>query len=245
MGTHSADRPDRPRPDDAAPNPSVPADDAVMHEQTAGGQTAHEQTSPEQTSPEQKSDVGGGRKHESLLGTSRNPLTRWRNQVPGDRRWQTLWLIVSVIAIAVAAVGFTFGAQSRADSAHPDHTAVRAAVDGVTALMTFTPADAPDRRADVAKHLTGSIAADYKARGADVVFPNAVASKVSMKTTVSSAAPGEKHSDFMTVLVFATQEIQVGQSDDYPERVGIARWITVTKVDQNWRISRVENISPQ
>ncbi|ALG86963.1 hypothetical protein ACH46_16020 [Gordonia phthalatica] len=181
----------------------------------------------------------------TALGGSKNPWKRWRNQVPGDRRWQTLWLVVSVIAIAIAAIGFTVGAQSRADSAHPDHTAVRAAVDGVTALMTFAPGDSPEKRAEVAKHLTGSIAADYKARGADVVFPNAVASKVTMTTTVSSAAPGEKHADFMTVLVFATQEIHVGQSDGYPERVGIARWITVTKVDQDWRVSRVENISPQ
>lgn len=174
-----------------------------------------------------------------------NLWTRWRNQVPGDRRWQTLWLIVGVVAIAVAALGFTLGAQSRAESPRPDHTAVRAAVDGVTALMTFTPDDTAEQRKEVASHLTGTIAADYKARGADVVFPNAVASKVSMKTTVSSAAPGESHSDFMTVLVYATQEIKVGDRGDYPERVGIARWVTVTKVDQDWRVSRVENISPQ
>lgn len=171
--------------------------------------------------------------------------TRWRDQVPGDRRWQTSWLVVGVIAVVIAAIGFTVGAQSRAESAHPDHTAVRAAVDGVTALMTFAPGDTADRRAEVAKHLTGSIAADYQARGADIVFPNAVAATITMTTTVSSAAPGDKHADFMRVLVFATQEIHVGHSDGYPERVGIARWITVTKVDQDWRVSRVEKISPQ
>ncbi|MBM7365776.1 hypothetical protein [Gordonia hydrophobica] len=176
---------------------------------------------------------------------SKNPWVRWREQVPGDRRWQTLWLLVSVVATAVAVLGFTLGAQSRAEPPRPDHTAVRAAADGVTALMTFTPDDTAEQRTQVARHLTGAIAADYQARGADVVFPNAVASKVSMTTTVSSAAPGEKRLDFMTVLVFATQEIRVGERSDYPERVGIARWVTVTKVDDGWRVSRVENISPQ
>lgn len=170
---------------------------------------------------------------------------RWRHQVPGDRRWQTLWLAVVVVAAIVAAIGFTLGAQSRAESPQSDHTAVRAAVDGVTALMTFTPDISADQRAKVVDHLTGTIAADYQARGADVVFPNAVASKVSMTTTVSSAAPGEQHADFLTVLVFATQEMTVGNRDDYPTRVGIARWVTVTKVDQGWRVSRIANISPQ
>lgn len=174
-----------------------------------------------------------------------DPWSRWRSQVPGDRRWQMLWAVVGVVAVAIAAVSFTVGAQSRAQPEQPDHTVVRAAADGVAALMTFGPDETPQQRDDVAKHLTGTLAADYAARGPDVVFPNAVASKVAMKTTVSSAAAGERHGDFETVLVFATQEITVGGRDDSMERVGIARWVTVTKVEDDWRVSRVANISPQ
>lgn len=174
-----------------------------------------------------------------------NLWSRWRDQRPGDRRWQMLWAVVGAIAVAIAAVCFTIGAQSRAQPEQPDHTVVRAAADGVTALMTFGPDDSPQQRTEVAKHLTGTLAADYAARGPDVVFPNAVASKISMKTTVSSAAAGESHADFVTVLVYATQEITVGQREDSMERVGIARWVTVTKVEGDWRVSRVANISPQ
>lgn len=170
---------------------------------------------------------------------------RWRTQVRGDRRFQIWWALIAVIAIAVAAVGFTVGVQSRAEPAQPDHQAVRAAADAVTALMTFTPDDTPAQREAVAKQLTGTLAADYAARGPDVVFPNAVASKVSMKTTVSNAAPGSAHDELLTVLVFATQEVTVGKSQDYPTRIGIARWATVTRIGDVWRLSRVQNVSPQ
>lgn len=173
------------------------------------------------------------------------PWSRWRAQVPGDRRWQTAWALVTVAALVVAVVGWVVGVQSRAEPAVPDHTAVRAASEGVAALMTFTPDDSAAQRAEVQKHLTGALAADYAARGPDVVFPDAVSAKVSMRTTVSSAAPGERHDEQMSVLVFATQEVTVGKQQDYPTRTGIARWATVTRVGDVWRLSRVENVSPQ
>ncbi|EGD53586.1 hypothetical protein [Gordonia neofelifaecis] len=171
--------------------------------------------------------------------------SRWRAQVRADRRWQVLWAIVVAAALVVGAVCLYSGLQSRAEPVQPDHTAVQAAADGVAALMTFSPDDTPQQRTEVEKHLTGTLAADYAARGPDVVFPEAVASKISMKTTVSSAAPGEEHDQQMSVLVFATQEVVVGKQQDYPTRIGIARWATVTKVGDVWRLSRVENVSPQ
>ncbi len=170
---------------------------------------------------------------------------RWRRQPRGDRRLQAAAAVVVVIAALVAAIGFTSGVQSRAEPQPADHTAIRAAVDAVTALMTFTPGDTPKQRAAVAEHLTGALSADFAARGPDVVFPDARASDISMKTTVSSAALGDRHGELARVLIFATQEIVVGKQQDYPTRVGIARWATVSKVNDVWRLSRVTTVSPQ
>ncbi|MGB3304253.1 MAG: hypothetical protein WBA98_16370 [Gordonia sp. (in: high G+C Gram-positive bacteria)] len=198
------------------------------HSKTEAGQepTPHEPTPPQPTPPAK-------------------PGYRWRNQVAADRRFTMLWAIIAVVAVAIAALTFTVGAQSRAEPAPEDPTAVRAAADAITSLMTFSPDQTAEQRESVANQLTGILAADYAARGPDVVFPNAVASKVSMKTTVSSAAPGSRHDELMTVLVFATQEVTVGQAQDYPTRIGIARWATVTKIGDVWRLSRLQNVSPQ
>lgn len=171
--------------------------------------------------------------------------TRWHSQVASDRRWQTVWALVVIVAVAAIVIGVVVGRATRQepDAQYPD--AVHSAAEAVTALMTFTPSDTPKDRAAVSAKLTGTIAADYASRGPDVVFPEATASQVSMKATVTGAAFHSEHASRVRVLVFVDQEIVLGQQRDNPTHTGVARWATVVESDGTWRLTRLEAVSPQ
>ncbi|WP_156890311.1 hypothetical protein [Gordonia shandongensis] len=170
---------------------------------------------------------------------------RWSDQVRRDRRRQLGWVAVVLVAAVVAVAGVLVGRALRDEPAprHPEATA--AAIDAVTAVMTFAPDDSAADRAAVERRLTGTLAADYASRGADVVFPEATASRIAMTATVTGAAPESAHDGRVRVLMFVDQEVTVGQLRDRPSRTGVARWATMVEFDDGWRLERLESVSPQ
>lgn len=168
-----------------------------------------------------------------------------RIEVPADRRFLSAWAVVVGLALVVALVsGVVWSRSGNGDDAAARAAVERAAAAAVDELMNFAPDEPAARRAAVADLLTGSLAGDYLTRGPDVVFPGATASRISMSATVLDTGVAEIRESRARAMVFAEQTIRVGDRDE-PERVGVARWATLRRVDGAWRLARLEPVSPQ
>ncbi|GAA4659872.1 hypothetical protein [Gordonia humi] len=154
----------------------------------------------------------------------------------------------SAVAACAVIVAVVFGALAGLAHRSPDEPRrepAQAAAAAVTALMTFAPGDSDESRRGVEGHLTGVLAADYARRGPDVVFPSAVASKVTMTVDVTDAGVVDEQERSARVLVFADQTVVVGEHRDVPSHTGIARWAWMTRVEGHWLMARLTPVSPQ
>ncbi|WP_143965727.1 hypothetical protein [Gordonia zhaorongruii] len=172
-------------------------------------------------------------------------MTRLRNRPPADRRRLTSWAVVVVLALVVALIAGVLALRASAAPERPDSAPAEAAAAAVRTLMTFSPEDGAGRRAETRASLTGPLAADYALRGPDVVFPSAVASRVTMSVEVTDAGVTSATDGSARVLVFADQTIVVGAHRESPSRIGVARWAWMTRVDDEWLLARLGNVSPQ
>ena len=168
-----------------------------------------------------------------------------RLSVPADRRFVTIWAAVTSLAVIVAVVAGVLawrGGTVDDEAAAPVRQATAIAV---TDLMTFAPGDTAADRERVADRLTGALAADYLSRGPDVVFPGATASRLVMSSMVLDVGVAERTPARARLLVFVDQTISVQGSTVQPERIGVARWATMTETDGRWLLARLEPVSPQ
>lgn len=170
-------------------------------------------------------------------------MTR-RIAVPADRRFLAGWAVVVGAAVIVALVAGLLALRGGKDESGERAAVERAAAAAAEALMTFTPADGPARRAAASSQLTGVLAADYEARGPDVVFPGATASHITMSAKVLDVGVTDLRPDDAHALLFVDQTIRVGD-DPGPETVGVARWATMRRIGGVWRLARLEPVSPQ
>lgn len=152
---------------------------------------------------------------------------------------------IGACAVIVAVVFGILAANAHREPAGPDVAPAQAAAAAVGKLMTFAPGDTPEGRAAVQASLTGALGADYALRGPDVVFPSAVASKVTMTVDVTDAATVDHSERSARVLVFAQQTVIVGDHTDSPAQVGVARWAWMTRVEGHWLLARLTPVSPQ
>lgn len=169
-----------------------------------------------------------------------------RLTVPADRRFVAIWAVVTSVAVIVAVVAGVLA--WRGTSADDDDAAApirQAAAIAVTDLMNFSPDDDAADRARVAERLTGALAADYLTRGPDVVFPAATTSRVEMAAVVLDVGVTERTDSRARVLVFVDQSIALQGAPGEPERIGVARWATMTAEDGRWLLARLEPVSPQ
>ncbi|MFT4085969.1 MAG: hypothetical protein QM658_02260 [Gordonia sp. (in: high G+C Gram-positive bacteria)] len=169
---------------------------------------------------------------------------RWRRLPKSERRWLAGWATAVVLLLTVAAIaGAVAWRSGDDDQLAARHDVEFAAAESVRALMTFGPDDDAAHRTAVAGRLTGLLAADYAGRGPDVVFPGAVESEVAMSVDVLEVAVQHLDPSRATALVFADQTITAGSGD--PDRVGVARWAELTRVDGKWRLAGLGPVSPQ
>ncbi|MCK0438436.1 hypothetical protein MUG78_02895 [Gordonia alkaliphila] len=167
-----------------------------------------------------------------------------RLTVPADRRFVSIWAVVTSVAVIVAVVAgvLAWRGTSVDDAAAPIR---QAAAIAVTDLMNFSPDDDAADRARVAERLTGALAADYLTRGPDVVFPAATTSRVEMAAVVLDVGVTERTGSRARVLVFVDQSIALQGAPGEPERIGVARWATMTAENGRWLLARLEPVSPQ
>ncbi|MCF8570237.1 hypothetical protein L5G32_08150 [Gordonia sp. HY002] len=158
---------------------------------------------------------------------------------------RAVWGAIGVCAVVIAVVFGVLAVNAHREPAGPDVAPAQAAASAVGKLMTFAPGDRADHRAAVQAALTGALGADYALRGPDVVFPSAVASKVTMTVDVTDAATVEHADRSARVLVFARQTVVVGDHTDSPAQVGVARWAWMTRVESHWLLARLTPVSPQ
>lgn len=162
-----------------------------------------------------------------------------------DRRFVAWSAVIGALAALVAVVAWIVVARSGPDSVGGDRAAIeQAAATAVTEVMTFAPDDDPARRAAVAELLTGSLAADYLGRGADVVFPSAESAGISMAAQVIDVGVAESDGRTARTLVFVDQSVSTGPAAE-PDRLAVARWATMRLVDGEWRLARLETVAPQ
>ena len=170
---------------------------------------------------------------------------RYRRLLPADRRWLAACLAVAAVALVVAVIASAIavrGATSGDDDAARRQVIV-ATADAVEQLMTFTPQDTAAQRATVGERLTGALAADYLGRGPDVVFSGAVESQVTMRAEVLEVGVQQLDDGVARTLVFVDQTVSV-TGDPEQQRLSVARWATLHRVDGRWLLARLETVSP-
>lgn len=166
--------------------------------------------------------------------------------LPADRRWvRACAALIALAAVVAIVAGSLWWRADRQNDPAQRHAVEQAAATAVAEVLSFSPNDDPRRRTEVAGLLTGALAGDYLARGPDVVFPSAAASRITMNTRVQEVGVADLADTRARALVFAEQRIAVGDADTDPETVGIARWAGMIKEDGRWRLARIEPVSPQ
>jgi len=153
--------------------------------------------------------------------------------------------LLAILAVAAAALAVTlWSTQYRTDS-HLDDTATRAAVDaattGTVALLSYAPDTIDADFASAKTHLTGDFLSYYSQFTQQIVAPAAKEKAVATDAAVVRAAVAELARDRAVVLVFINQTTTSAEAPD-PAMTASSVRVTLTKVEDSWRISQFEPI---
>jgi Mce-associated membrane protein len=157
------------------------------------------------------------------------------------------WVAVALAVALVAAAGLTswmFFALYRPDRATDDaaaQSAIKAASEGTTALLSYSPESLDKDFATAKSKLTGSFLSYYTQFTEQIVAPAAKQKAVKTQAAVVRAALSEIHPDSAVVLVFINQTTQ---SKDRPDAsfINSAVRVTVQKVNDGWLISSFDPV---
>ncbi|WP_245546008.1 twin-arginine translocation pathway signal [Nocardia higoensis] len=163
----------------------------------------------------------------------------------GILRAERGFAILTILAVASAALAVTLWATQYRTDSHVDdaaaRTAVEAATTGTVALLSYTPDTIDADFASAKTHLTGDFLAYYSQFTQQVVAPAAKEKSVSTDAAVVRSAVAELTPDQAVVLVFINQTTTSAEKPD-PALTASSVRVTLTKVDDAWRISRFEPI---
>ncbi|WP_025737973.1 hypothetical protein [Mycobacterium genavense] len=163
------------------------------------------------------------------------------------RRCLASWRSIVVTTLVVAAVEVGAGVyvkvyrpDQRVDEAAA-HRAIQAASDGAVAVLSYSY-DHLDRDFSAAKsHLTGDFLAYYSKFTNDIVGPTAKQGHLTTTAKVIRGAVSELHPDSAVVLIFVDQTTASMEKKD-PAKNESAVVVTLTKVDNSWRIAKFEPV---
>jgi Mce-associated membrane protein len=157
--------------------------------------------------------------------------------------WRPILLTALVVAAAGLAAGlffFQYRPDRQIDDAAADQ-AVRAASDGVVAMLSYS-SDSLDRDFDNARsHLTGDFLAYYNKFGAEVVAPAVRQKHLTQKAVVIRAAVSQLHPESAVVLAYVNETVTSKDKKDPMMTPSIVR-VTLAKVDGSWLISKVDPV---
>ncbi|MFT3716954.1 MAG: hypothetical protein QM774_13720 [Gordonia sp. (in: high G+C Gram-positive bacteria)] len=166
-----------------------------------------------------------------------------RRLVPADRRVVVWTSAVTAVALVVALVCVLIALRPGSGEVRDRDAVAAAAASSVQDLMTFTPDDSAQRRAEVDGELGGVLGADYRGRGPDVVLAGATESGASMTAAVQAVAVDASSGTRARVMVFADQSITLpGQP---VQHVGVSRWATLQRLGGRWLLTRIEPVAGQ
>jgi Mce-associated membrane protein len=154
------------------------------------------------------------------------------------------WRVILIVALTVAAVGFTawfYVYEYRPDQkvdAGMAAAAKKAAEDGTVAVLSYSPDHLKDDIANAKSHLTGGFL-EYYTHFTDQIFAAAAQQqRVSTTTNVVRAAVSDLHPDSAVVLLFVNK---VSTSKDNPTSMQPTTVkATMKKVDGSWLIEQFE-----
>jgi Mce-associated membrane protein len=161
---------------------------------------------------------------------------RWRRKSRriGWPRVIAYGLLPGLALLLAAAAGFLkFEGASAHDA--PVASAVRAATDGTTALLSYRPDTVQKDLETAQSRLTGAFLEPYRTLTQDVVIPGAKEKQISAVATVPAAAATAATDHHAVVLLFVNQTVTVAQ--DPPTNTASTVRVTLDKVDDRWLIS--------
>ncbi|OCB16370.1 hypothetical protein A5717_04675 [Mycolicibacterium porcinum] len=147
-----------------------------------------------------------------------------------------LTMLVALSVGSLVLVGLRYALPDRASSDGAVQSALAAASEGTTALLSYTPATVSDDIATAKAHMTGEFLAYYEEFTGQFVEPAAKMQQVNNKATVVRAAVSEIASDKAKVLVFINQE-STSKDKPQPTTTTSSVLVTLSKVDDKWLIS--------
>ena len=159
------------------------------------------------------------------------------------KHWIALTLAVALIAVA-GLTSWMFFKVYQPDRAMDDaaaRSAISAASDGTTALLSYSPESLDKDFATAKSKLTGSFLSYYTQFTDQIVAPAAKQKSVKTKASVVRAALSELHPDSAVVLVFINQTTQ---SADRPDAsfINSAVRVTLQKINGGWLISSFDPV---
>jgi Mce-associated membrane protein len=157
------------------------------------------------------------------------------------------WIAVTLAAALIVAAALTSWMYLKVyqpDRAMGDaaaQSAVKAASDGTTALLSYSPESLDKDFATAKSKLTGSFLSYYTQFTEQIVAPAAKKKSVKTQASVVRAALSEIHPDSAVVLVFINQTTQ---SADRPDAsfINSAVRVTVQKINGGWLISSFDPV---
>jgi Mce-associated membrane protein len=163
------------------------------------------------------------------------------------RRWLARWRPILLTVLLIAAVGwsadlfyFDYRPDLETDKATA-HEVVRAASDGVVALLSYSP-DSLNRDIENAKsRVTSDFQTSFKQFTEQVVAPAAQRGQLTTTVRVIRAALAELHPNTAVVFMFIRQKTT---SKEKPEPVNTTSGVRVnlTKVGGAWLISKFDSV---
>lgn len=161
-----------------------------------------------------------------------------RKEWKSDVLFGLLPALVLVLSLAAAYVRF-MDASSQEDQ-HARNQSVQAAVDGITAILSYRADTAEAELTAAQDRLTGAFRNSYASLIHDVVVPGAKQKQISSQAKVPAAASLSASPQHAVVLAFVNQSITMGR--DTPTETTSSVRVTLVKTNGRWLISAFDPI---
>lgn len=173
---------------------------------------------------------------------------------PTVRPWWIVTAVVVMAAVIVSVVALVAAQGARPSPSEPERQRVLAAArDGFGAVMSYDPRHAAADRATAQQHLTGLLAAEYRASGPDVVIPGIVQAGATLRAEVIGVGVSSYSGAEARVLAFVNQSVTWPTIEgNAPSRgpdsrldtspVAQSRWLRMRDVDGRWLIADLRSV---
>jgi Mce-associated membrane protein len=154
-------------------------------------------------------------------------------------------ILVALVLISGSVASWVYFKQYRPDQqtdAGVRSTVVRAATDGTTALLSYTPDTLDQDFANAKSHLAGDFLSYYTQFTQQVVAPAAKERQLKTSAHVKGSAVAELHPDSAVVLVFVDQTT-TSKDNQQPTLAVSTVILEMNRINGNWMITKFTPVS--